>query len=266
MNWNPDSLASLHAPSYLGPGLRGLLGVNLALNRPAAQSSTYAGGTPASRAVDGSTDGQGESKVAATQLDNQAWWQVDLGSVKEISDIKLWNRTDCCGDRLKNFFVLVSSDPMPSPDLNSTRNQAGVTAIPIPGPVGQSTTIGVNRPGRYVRVQLAGKDYLQLAEVEIFEKDQPASTVVPVNTNSGSTSTDNLSTPSILDSLTSVFDSLSTGSAPANSTILPAGLTSQSQAASQPGFLSKKFSLFGFQVPYVVPIAIGALFFLSKKR
>ena len=269
MTWNLDTLASLHAPSYVGAGLRGLLGVNLALNRPAAQSSTGFD-APAGRAVDGNTAGAfSQGSVSHTGLDDQAWWQVDLGSVKDISDIRIWNRSEF-QDRLKNFYVLVSSNPMPSPDLNTTRNQAGVTAIPIPGPVGQSITIGVNRPGRYVRIQHTGREYLQLAEVEVFEADQPASTVIPVTTTTTQTATDNLSTPSVLDSLTSVFDSLSTSAAvnssssPGPATILP-GIASQ-PVPSGSGFLSKKFTLFGVSIPYVVPIAIGAVFLLSKKR
>jgi hypothetical protein len=31
-----------------------------------------------------------------------AWWQVDLGEEKNINQIIIYNRTDCCADRLSN--------------------------------------------------------------------------------------------------------------------------------------------------------------------
>jgi hypothetical protein len=37
-----------------------------------------------------------------------AWWQVDLGSQKKISQIIIYNRTDCCVDRLSNYQVSIS--------------------------------------------------------------------------------------------------------------------------------------------------------------
>ena len=45
-----------------------------------------------------------------TVRDPQAWWRVDLQAVYFIGAIDLWNRTDCCADRLSNFDVLVSQD------------------------------------------------------------------------------------------------------------------------------------------------------------
>jgi hypothetical protein len=37
-----------------------------------------------------------------------SWWQVDLGSQKKISQIIIYNRTDCCVDRLSNYQVSIS--------------------------------------------------------------------------------------------------------------------------------------------------------------
>ena len=142
-------------------------GENLALGKPASQSSTAAGGT-ADRAVDGNTNGNfAGNSVTHTGFENQPWWQVDLGSVHQIGVAKLWNRTDCCGSRLSNFYVLVSDEPFISTDLATTINQDGVSNYYVGGAVGESTEIGVNRSGRYVRVQLAGTEILSLAEVEV---------------------------------------------------------------------------------------------------
>ncbi len=140
---------------------------NVALGRPATQSSTLY--TTAAAAVDGNTDGSfGNASVTHTSSTFQPWWQVDLGSVQNLGSIKLWNRTDCCGDRLSNFYVLVSDTPFTSTDLMATLGQPGVSAYYTPGQAAVTTTIAVARTGRYVRVQLAGTNALSLAEVQVM--------------------------------------------------------------------------------------------------
>ena len=84
---------------------------NLALGKPASQYNTGFGGT-ADRAVDGNTDGNWvNNSVTHTYGDYQNWWQLDLGSVQSIDNIQVWNRTDCCSERLRNFYVFVSDVP-----------------------------------------------------------------------------------------------------------------------------------------------------------
>lgn len=141
--------------------------VNLAPGKPATQSTTLY--TTAAAAVDGNTNGNfGAASTTHTENTFQPWWQVDLGNSQNLDNIRLWNRTDCCGDRLSNFYVLVSDQPFVSTNLNTTINQAGVSAYYTPGQAGVSHTINVGRTGRYVRVQLAGTNFLSLAEVQIF--------------------------------------------------------------------------------------------------
>lgn len=73
----------------------------------ARQSSTYPGGE-AKKAVDGNTE-QVFSKGSVSHTNEQAnpWFVVDLGEAKEIATIKLFNRGDCCGDRLQDAIVEV---------------------------------------------------------------------------------------------------------------------------------------------------------------
>jgi hypothetical protein len=48
-------------------------------------------------AVDGNTDGEFlNSSTTHTKDEQGAWWQVDLGSKKNINEIIIYNRTDCC--------------------------------------------------------------------------------------------------------------------------------------------------------------------------
>ncbi len=147
---------------------------NIALNKPATQSSTlpdYATTGPQG-AVDGNTDGNFfHGSVTHTNADANAWWQVDLGVSAAVNSVVIWNRTDaCCTSRLSDYWVFVSNTPFLDTDTPATlQSRAGTfashqTAAPAP-----STTISVGgAPGRYVRVQLSGVNNLSLAEVQVF--------------------------------------------------------------------------------------------------
>ena len=160
---------------------------NLSLGKPASQSSN-SDIVPPGLAVDGNTDGDYRSNSTThTLFDTQAWWQVDLGATGSIQTIRLWNRTDCCSDRLSNFHVLVSDNPFTSTDLQSTINQAGVADYYYQGAVGQNIEFNIGRTGRYVRVQLAGTNFLSLAEVQVMGTPVNSSTVVKNDDISGAT-------------------------------------------------------------------------------
>jgi len=143
---------------------------NLAVNKPATQSSTHHAITTAAKAVDGNTNGAlWDGFSSATNYENNAWWQVDLGSVQALSLIQVWGRSDCCTEMTSNFYLFVSDNPFTSYDLNTTLNQPGVSNYYVAGYSGRPGTINVNRTGRYVRVQFAAAQYLVLAEVQIWD-------------------------------------------------------------------------------------------------
>lgn len=136
--------------------------VNLALNRPATQSTTAFGGV-ASRAVDGNTDGDfGHGSVTHTNADApyENWWQVDLEQVAPIGEIVVHNRTDCCGDLLANFLIEVSVDGMQWEEFINLG-----TALP-------QSRVRLDRLGRYVRIR--NPFALHIAEVEVFSTDNLA--------------------------------------------------------------------------------------------
>ncbi|MEM7294601.1 MAG: discoidin domain-containing protein, partial [Pseudomonadota bacterium] len=135
---------------------------NHALGGAVSQSSTLFGAV-ANVAIDGVTDGNGN--VTHTDFDNEAWWQIDLGSVVDIDRIVLWNRTDCCTSRLANFDVLVSDAPFASFDNAATRAQSGVSTYHSAGQAGVQHTVSVDRSARYVRVQLRNQQILSLAQI-----------------------------------------------------------------------------------------------------
>jgi F5/8 type C domain/Right handed beta helix region len=136
---------------------------DVALGRPATQSSDYSSKYPAANAVDGNT-----GNFADTKDENQPWWQVDLGADRTIDQLAVYNRADCCQDRLADYYVLVSDTPFPSGSLSDALGQPGVWSAHETAPAGRPTTIDVGRAGRYLRVQLAGSNQLALAEVQVL--------------------------------------------------------------------------------------------------
>jgi hypothetical protein len=141
---------------------------NLALGGTVSQSGT--GGTPPELAVDGNRDGDlAAGSVAMTYRVSDAWWEVDLGEVRDIDHVVLWNRTDCCAERLQGFHVFVSDEPFAVRDIKGTVDQPGVFDWYSPGEAGRRSEIPIRRTGRFVRIQLDGVDaVLQLAEVEVM--------------------------------------------------------------------------------------------------
>lgn len=127
----------------------------------------FAGAT-ANKAIDGNTDGfYWNGSVTHTNYEAQPWWQLDLGSVQQVNSVQVWNRSDCCGERLSDFYLLVSDVPFQSTDLSTTISQPGVSSYYMAGQAGRPTTFTTNRTGRYVRVQLVGTNWLSLAEVQV---------------------------------------------------------------------------------------------------
>jgi len=136
------------------------ISTNYALTGTASQSSLGYGGI-ASRAIDGNTSGLwGNGSVTHTTLQSGAWWEVDLGDLIAIDEIVIWNRTDCCTARLNNFSVWLDGQ------LLGTYNQAA-------GPAPTYTLSNVSMTGQIVRVQLNDRDYLSLAEVQVFGNKIP---------------------------------------------------------------------------------------------
>ena len=144
---------------------------NLALNQSATQSSTYSNGL-AGLAVDGNTTGSNPhntSDLQHTGPDQNAWWQVALAELSDITSIKIYNRTDCCQNRLKNFYVFVSEKPISETEtLSNLINDNSITHFYHSGEVANEVEIVLPARGKYVRIQLTATNNLHLAEVEVM--------------------------------------------------------------------------------------------------
>ncbi|CAC5358024.1 unnamed protein product [Mytilus coruscus] len=131
-------------------------GYNYALGKKAAQSSTRYSIYVASLAVDGK-----ESTFSQTENENNAYWSVDLGKTVNVKQIKIINRKNCCGYRLKNIAVTVGQNRH---QMKLCSNFKG------PGKTGQVIMLTCKSPisGRHVKLLRSGKGYLSLAEVQVI--------------------------------------------------------------------------------------------------
>jgi hypothetical protein len=90
--------------------------------------------------------------------------------------VTVWNRTDCCSDRLDDYWIFVSDAPFAASDTPATlRSRANTWWIHPQSAPNPSATFGVSAnfgvpgaQGRYVRIQLNGTNSLSLAEVQIY--------------------------------------------------------------------------------------------------
>ncbi len=87
------------------------------------------------------------------------WMQIDLGVPRDIVDVIIWNRVNCCAERLSNAYVLVSNNPFPSnTDLAAALANAEFTYQIGDASAIDVLTVNVAQPGRYVRLQKSGNN------------------------------------------------------------------------------------------------------------
>ncbi|SEE51237.1 NEW3 domain-containing protein [Jiangella alba] len=144
---------------------------NAALGKEATQKSTL-WDSPASNAVDGNTDGRfsGGSITHTAVPETEAWWQVDLGTSRTIDSVDIWNGTEYYGNRMKDFWVIASDQPITTDSLAEARATPGATAIMVAALTGRPSVVDVpdGTTARYVRIQLASTiNPLSLAEVQV---------------------------------------------------------------------------------------------------
>ena len=137
---------------------------NLALGKDTRQSSVRSNGA-SRRAVDGGTNSiYAAGTTTHTANEQEPWWEVDLGDIYGISEIDIWNRTDCCSARLSNFYILVSDIPFTSNILSDNLNDPNIISFFQGTTAGSPSTFPIDVSGRYVRVQLQGLNTLSITE------------------------------------------------------------------------------------------------------
>jgi len=129
--------------------------------KPASMSSTSSYPGPASLAVDGNTNTNwGGSSCTHTNTEQSPWWAVDLQSSYNVESVKVWNRGDCCGDRLNGFGVKVGNAENSGSECGSGNNE-------IPGGTTKTVECSGNQ-GSYVTIYKTNKVSIQICEVEVY--------------------------------------------------------------------------------------------------
>jgi hypothetical protein len=151
--------------------------LNVAIGKSVRQSSV--GGGDARLAVDGNTDGEfARGSVTHSGREANAWLEIDLGQVETIDNVSVWNRTDCCGERLHDYWLFISETPFLSSDTAAIlRKRPSVWSQINPTPNPKSVIKTHHAKGRYVRIQFSGAQpiedsFLSIAEVEVFRSNQ----------------------------------------------------------------------------------------------
>jgi hypothetical protein len=124
----------------------------------------------AGRAIDDNTDGDFANGSVSSTLDGfQNWWSLDLIIPVNAHKIRIWNRSDCCGEWLDPLWIFVSDSHIPDFGIPEEIAQLPwVTAFYHDGPVDEVLDIDFQGMARFVKVQLGQFGRLQLAEVQVL--------------------------------------------------------------------------------------------------
>lgn len=169
--------------------------VNISKNKHSI-SSSFSYDSPSSKAFDGVLDGDfyRSNSVFHSAAEQSPWIQVDLEKIFQISQIKIYNRSDCCPERLNNYTIFISEKPInPNIDFNSLLLDDKVVKIPSHGS-SLLITINTNYSGRFVRLQInpssKNDNILNIAELEIYSgvnhlisSNSPKFDILKFNTN-----------------------------------------------------------------------------------
>ena len=131
--------------------------INVALGRPASQSSIGWGGNEM-RGVDGDHNSVwGGNSCTHTQNGPEEWWQVDLGRAFDVQHVDIWHRSDCCQTRLLTATVIVSATD------DYTR---GTSCGPVDDHLGEPDETSCNLRGQFVTV-VHHNEYITICELEV---------------------------------------------------------------------------------------------------
>jgi hypothetical protein len=137
--------------------------------RVASLSRTSEGVTPPADAAggcDGVKNGEWGFHTGESQ---DPWWQVDLGEIRPIARVTIWNRT-AAAERAREIRVLLSED---GKQFRQVYQHNGTVFYGFAD--GEPLVVELSgQAGRFVRLALPGKTFFHLDEVEIFGVADPS--------------------------------------------------------------------------------------------
>ncbi|XP_036413787.1 uncharacterized protein LOC118798514 [Colossoma macropomum] len=148
---------------------------NLALYGKATQSSlvnnSYAAFSHAYNAIDGNSESNyNRGSCTATEAQQNPWWRVDLLGEYTVTSVTIYNRGDCCAERINGAEIHIGNS-LANNGNNNTRVGV-ISSIPA----GKSSTLILKGfSGRYVNVIIPGNNrILTLCEVEVYGYPTPS--------------------------------------------------------------------------------------------
>jgi hypothetical protein len=133
------------------------------VDRPSPSQSSTDFNKPANLALDND-----QNTFTHTAETSNPWWYYDIGELKHIQSIEIYNRHNCCSERLSNYKLFVSEKSFANDNPTMTENSADVWTY-----TGGNMTniimdnVIVNKQGRYIKIQLIGANrILSLGEVK----------------------------------------------------------------------------------------------------
>ena len=129
----------------------------------AEQSTELWGAYPAENGL----DGDWENYTHTDRNTPNNYWQMNLDATYEISRIRIRNRTDCCGERLNNAYVMVLDDALScvwSNRIEGATDGQYLTFTPPQGTMGRHIRIGLVNG----ETNADGTFYVSIAEAEAF--------------------------------------------------------------------------------------------------
>ena len=121
------------------------------LSGTATQSSQHGSGS-AGKAVDGNTNQQYRGNSCTHTKNKSPWWKLSLGQEMSIDRVEVWNRADCCGNRLRGVQVKVGSQLCGSLTASTAKQTMRCNAM----------------MGVVVELKMPRNDYLSLCEVKVY--------------------------------------------------------------------------------------------------
>ena len=137
-------------------------GINIALNKPATQSSLsrYSAPCDATGAVNGEVTG---AFGFHTAKEDRPWWQVDLLEPTPLGEVLVFNRIDACAARAYSFVLKLGDEAGRFHEVYAQNGR------PFGGRDGTPARIALKgAQARFVRIELTSHDHLHLDEVEVY--------------------------------------------------------------------------------------------------
>ena len=101
------------------------------------------------------------------------WLELDLGRISTVTGLTIYNRVNCCGERLRNLQIRAGSVPVPEGHKGEWTGNKKVAFFPGPGTNGGIYSIPFDEKisARYITLQIMdrSKTVLQINEVVVFD-------------------------------------------------------------------------------------------------